>query len=350
MTPMMQQYQDAKAQHPGMLLLFRNGDFYELFEDDAELGSRVLGLTLTKRDKAHPDGRASRSPSSNTTSAMLLQAGHRVAVCEQMEEPRPEEEDHPPRGEPRRHARHGDRGRAARPAAAEPPRRGRAGEGRHVRPGLGRLVDRAASRAADVPAARLADELARLNAGRVPVRRERPRRRDAGRRAAPAAEPRPPGPTGRSTRRPRSTALQDALPGRHARRVRVRRRASRAWSPPGPSLIYLQETLKASLAHIRRLQPHRPDTLLTLDEVTRRSLELTRTLRDDQRDGSLLSVLDRTVTPMGARLLHDSAARPAHRPRRDRRPARRRRGVAERPRAPRRSCASCSKRAPTSSG
>jgi DNA mismatch repair protein MutS len=78
----------------------------------------------------------------------------------------------------------------------------------------------------------------------------------------------------------------------------------------GALLLYLQETLKASLAHIRRLQPHRPDTLLTLDDVTRRSLELTRTLRDNQRDGSLLAVLDRTVTPLGARMLHESLLAP----------------------------------------
>ena len=55
-TPMMQQYRDAKARHPGMLLFFRNGDFYELFEDDAELGSRLLGITLTKQRQGHPDG------------------------------------------------------------------------------------------------------------------------------------------------------------------------------------------------------------------------------------------------------------------------------------------------------
>ena len=50
-TPMMQQYRDAKAKHPDMLLLFRMGDFYELFEDDAHAAHRVLGLTLTSRDK-----------------------------------------------------------------------------------------------------------------------------------------------------------------------------------------------------------------------------------------------------------------------------------------------------------
>ena len=51
---MMQQYQDAKEAHPGMLVLFRNGDFYELFQDDAELGSRILGIRLTKRDGEIP--------------------------------------------------------------------------------------------------------------------------------------------------------------------------------------------------------------------------------------------------------------------------------------------------------
>ena len=50
MTPMMQQYREAKDRHPGMVLLFRMGDFFETFEEDAELVSRVLGLTLTTRD------------------------------------------------------------------------------------------------------------------------------------------------------------------------------------------------------------------------------------------------------------------------------------------------------------
>ncbi len=54
MTPMMQQYQEAKQRHPGMLLLFRMGDFYELFDDDATTAARVLGLTLTSRDKSIP--------------------------------------------------------------------------------------------------------------------------------------------------------------------------------------------------------------------------------------------------------------------------------------------------------
>jgi DNA mismatch repair protein MutS len=73
----------------------------------------------------------------------------------------------------------------------------------------------------------------------------------------------------------------------------------------GALLLYLQETLKASLGHLSRLRPYRQRHYLFLDEVTRRSLELTRTLREGDRAGSLLAVLDRTVTPMGARLLQE---------------------------------------------
>ena len=65
----MQQYREAKERHPGMLLLFRMGDFYELFDDDAEVASRVLGLTLTSRDKIDPDGRLPAPGSSKPTSA-----------------------------------------------------------------------------------------------------------------------------------------------------------------------------------------------------------------------------------------------------------------------------------------
>ena len=73
----------------------------------------------------------------------------------------------------------------------------------------------------------------------------------------------------------------------------------------GALLSYLQETLKASLAHLTGLRPFVRDRFLFLDEVTRRSLELTRTLREGGRAGSLLGALDRTVTPMGSRLLQE---------------------------------------------
>src|SRR5437660_8831239 len=86
MTPMMQQYQDAKARHPGMLLLFRMGDFYELFDDDAQTAARVLGLTLTSRDKSIP---MAGFPHHQLEQYLqkLLHLGYRVAVCDQVEDP-----------------------------------------------------------------------------------------------------------------------------------------------------------------------------------------------------------------------------------------------------------------------
>src|SRR5258708_13479184 len=85
MARMMQQYREAKERHPGMLLLFRRGDFYELFEDDAETASRALGLTLTSRDKTIPmAGFPHHSLEAHLRK--LLQAGCRVAVCDQVED------------------------------------------------------------------------------------------------------------------------------------------------------------------------------------------------------------------------------------------------------------------------
>src|SRR4051794_15874060 len=83
---MMRQYREAKAQHPGMLLLFRMGDFYETFDDDAELAARVLGLTLTSRDKQVPMAGFPHHQLENYL-RKLLHAGHRVAVCDQVEDP-----------------------------------------------------------------------------------------------------------------------------------------------------------------------------------------------------------------------------------------------------------------------
>src|SRR5947209_3340709 len=86
LTPMMQQYREAKERYPGMLLLFHLGDFYELFEEDAEIAARVLGLTLTSRDKTFPmAGIPHRSLEHYLHK--LLHAGHRVAICDQVEDP-----------------------------------------------------------------------------------------------------------------------------------------------------------------------------------------------------------------------------------------------------------------------
>ena len=85
-TPkMMDQYQEAKSAHPGMLLLFRMGDFYELFHDDAVTASRLIGLTLTSRDKVVPMA-GFRHQDLDAYLRKLLHAGQRVAICDQVED------------------------------------------------------------------------------------------------------------------------------------------------------------------------------------------------------------------------------------------------------------------------
>lgn len=89
-TPMMKQYQRFKQDHPDAILLFRMGDFYETFYDDAKTASQILGLTLTKRN----NGKADEIPLAglpyhalDTYLARLVRAGRKVAICEQMEPP-----------------------------------------------------------------------------------------------------------------------------------------------------------------------------------------------------------------------------------------------------------------------
>jgi DNA mismatch repair protein MutS len=306
MTRMMRQYHDAKAQHPGMLVLFRNGEFYELFEDDAILANRVLGLTLTKRDGTIPMAGVPVVKLEHYL-GLILRAGYRVAVCEQMEEP-----------DPKKKIIHREVNRIVTPGTVTDDGLLDPRAPNHlvaIVPGKGNTFGLAwvdlstgAFAAADISAARLSDELARLNAAEALF--------SEGAAAAVTEASGASLPKSRTARPDWTfdpTTTLDAL----KKHFRVGTLAGFGFEDGEPCIVaagalvlYLQETLKSSLAHIRRLHPHRPDELLALDEVTRRSLELTRTLRDGQRDGSLLSVLDRTVTPMGARLLHDSVLAP----------------------------------------
>ena len=90
LTPMMAQYFEIKAVNPGCLLFYRMGDFYELFFEDAEIASRALGIVLTKRGKHEgEDIRMCGVPVERADDYLnrLIALGHRVAVCEQMEDP-----------------------------------------------------------------------------------------------------------------------------------------------------------------------------------------------------------------------------------------------------------------------
>jgi DNA mismatch repair protein MutS len=83
---LIEQYHAAKERHPNMLLLLRCGDFYELFGEDAEIASKILGLTLTSRDRTLSMAGFPHHQM-ETYLHRLLKAGQRVAICEQVESP-----------------------------------------------------------------------------------------------------------------------------------------------------------------------------------------------------------------------------------------------------------------------
>src|SRR3954467_12770721 len=89
LSPAMQQYRQFKTQHPGYVLFFRMGDFYEMFWEDAKLCAKVLGIALTSRNKGQPDEIPMAGVPFHAVEAYLrkmIAAGHKVAICEQMEQ------------------------------------------------------------------------------------------------------------------------------------------------------------------------------------------------------------------------------------------------------------------------
>ncbi|HEV3021314.1 MAG TPA: DNA mismatch repair protein MutS [Pirellulales bacterium] len=304
-TPMMQQYEDAKAACPDAILLFRMGDFYEMFHDDAKLAARVLNLALTSRDKGENPIPMAGFPHHQLDSylAKLIAAGLRAAICEQVEDPKLA------KGLVKREVtRVVTPGTVTDDALLDPLESNFLAA---IVPGtiVGLAwVDLSTGRflAAQVAPARLADELARI----APVECL----------LAEGAEL-PPARLGEQvvvTRRPdwvfSHNFAREAL-AKHFGTQTLEGFGFDAVDVPairaaGAILDYLTETQKTSLGHIDKLIAYRPGHALEIDEATRRSLEITRTLREGRRDGSLLDVLARTVTAMGSRLLADWVANP----------------------------------------
>lgn len=317
-TPMMQQYHDAKAACGDALLFFRMGDFYELFFEDAKTAARVLGLTLTSRDKGENPTPMAGFPYHQLESYLgkLISSGFRAAVCEQMEDPRQA------KGIVKREiTRVVSPGTLTDDALLDPRTSNYlAAVALPVKP-TGKkaaAADAAAQTigiawaelstgrffAAAVPVARLADELARIGPAELLV----PDEADFPTAALRCMV----------TRRPAWAFGLDSAHGVLTKQFGSQtlegfgfdRGDEPAIRAAGAVLEYLQETQKTSLEHVDRLIPYRAGQTLEIDEATRRSLEITRTLRGGAREGSLLAVVDRTVTPMGSRLLADWIANP----------------------------------------
>jgi DNA mismatch repair protein MutS len=313
-TPMMQQYRQAKAACPEALLLFRMGDFYELFYDDAKTAARLLQLTLTSREKGANAVPMAGFPHHQLEAYLrkLIALGQRVAICEQVEDPRQA------KGLVKREVtRVVTPGTITDDALLDPRASnflaaiwpaGRRAPGDNQAPlGLA-WVELSTGQffAAVIPHARLADELARIAPSECLV--------PEGESAVPLWLP----DEVMRTRRPdfafALNAAREAL-ARHFGTASLEglgfdEADDPALGAAGAILDYLAETQKASLAHIQRLIPYRSSDWLQIDEATRRSLELTRTIREGRREGTLLAVLDRTCTAPGSRLLAQWLASP----------------------------------------
>ncbi len=311
-TPLMQQYREIKARHQDAILFFRMGDFYEMFYDDAETASRVLGLTLTARN----NGGAAEVPLAGIPVKAaaeylrrLVGQGHRVAVCEQVEDPKLA------KGLVKREvvetitpgAVFADDlldGARANYVCAIATGRDTARDGHRGVVGFaaadlstGELRLSLAS-VADAPAV-----LARLSPREVLV--VRGASDDAMAWVTHVADQ-----ALLTEREPWEFDAQMAA-DELARQFDVRgldgfgfgSDDGAAIGAAGALLRYLRELQPGGLPHLARPTVERPGGVMPLDEMTRRNLELVESLRGGDLAGTLLSVLDRTATPMGQRLL-----------------------------------------------
>lgn len=313
LSPMMQQYHDAKQAVGDALLLFRMGDFYELFHEDAKIAAKVLGLSLTSRDKGDNPIPMAGFPHHQFDQylAKIIRAGHRAAICEQVEDPKQA------KGLVKRDVtRIVSSGtltddslldpRASNYLAAvcaRPKHPERVGVA-WVELSTGRF------HAAKFSHAQLADELERISPSECLVAEGLGELVLADCPERIAITTRPVWSFGRQ-------AALDSLGrqfGSHA--LEGFGFTVSAEDDPldlaaaGAILEYLVETQKSSLAHLERLLPYSPESTLQIDIATWRSLEITQTLRDGKRETALLGVIDHTVTGMGARLLADWLSHP----------------------------------------
>ncbi|MCY2929666.1 MAG: DNA mismatch repair protein MutS [Planctomycetota bacterium] len=303
-TPAMRQYRAMKQQYADYVLLFRMGDFYEMFYDDAKLASRVLGLALTSRSKGAAAVPLAGIPYHALDSylARLVKAGHRVAICEQIEDPKLA------KGVVKR-----DVVRLLTPGTLTEEALLEQREGNYlaaVFPGqtLSGIAWVELSSGAfwtmRVPADHALDELVRIAPAEVLVPEGSAldsadfRRRLTDCTGA-AATSRPPW---AFEAHAAGQALND-----HFHTATLAGFGfdghDESLSAAGAIIEYLRETQKTALDHIRSLRPFDRTDHMAIDGNTLRCLEVHRTLRTGRRVGSLLGCVDRTCTGMGARLL-----------------------------------------------
>ncbi|MGF1571558.1 MAG: DNA mismatch repair protein MutS [Sumerlaeia bacterium] len=313
-TPMMQQYSALKAENPDALLLFRCGDFYETYAEDAEEAGRLLNITVTRKG-AGSDGDVAMAGvpyhAIESYLAKLVRLGKRVAMAEQMENPKEA------KGLVKREiVRVISPGTAMEESMLEdaannylvclsPNAAGEWGIAiADISTGFFALTQLPKEGAEQ----ELVSELTRLEAKEILL----PGEADASILNPLLAEQaiaitRLPD-SDFQLNRARALLLEhfnvQSLEGFGADELPQGTQAA------GALLQYLRETQKSTVAHIRNLHVKLQRQGMVLDAVTQRSLELVRNIHGGTREGTLLQILDRSVTPMGARLLRNWVLNP----------------------------------------
>src|SRR5258706_8037225 len=300
-TPIRQQYLDIKREYPEAILFFRLGDFYETFDEDAEIIARELDIVLTSR----PIGKGARVPLAGIPYhalenylARLIEKGYHVAICEQVGET-------PVKGlVPRKVTRVVTPGTVIEPGLLP-------GDANNylvsviLDPGAASVsyadVTTGEFAVTELPLEALRAELARLHPAEI---------------LHPEGQALPDGIVGHLTAYPAwkfepgkcneallihfQSSTLDGF-GLQANSLSVR--------AAGAIVQYLKETQPNALNLLSSLRTYSLSEFMTLDASTRRNLELDETLRGE-RKGSLLGTLDYTITPMGKRLIHQWVSQP----------------------------------------
>lgn len=309
LTPLMRQYHDIKEEHPGSILLFRVGDFYETFADDAKLVSKELGITLTKRNNGGDQTPLAGFPyhALDTYLPKLVKKGHRVAVCEQVEDPSD--------------AKNSGRKIVKREVTEITTPGVTLSEKllEHKRNNYAAAVyfsgDQAGVAFADVSTGEFS--VSQLSKEQVA---------DLLQAVGPAELL-------------LSQKFKNKIPEEleeynvtfieewvyegdygynlltehfetHSLKGFGVEELETAHIAAGALMHYIQETQKASLGHIRRIQKFENREFMALDGSTKRNLELITTIQDGGTEGTLISILDQTKTAMGGRLLRKWIMRP----------------------------------------
>jgi len=316
-TPMRQQYLRLKSTHPDCILLFRLGDFYETFDDDARVVARVCDVVLTSR----PVGNDQRVPLAGVPYhsvegyiARLVEAGYRVAIAEQITEPG--------KGLVEREvSRVISRGTVTEPGMLDARRNNYlvavTFNPRGTTAGIAACdITTGEFTAAEVTApnvdaleGRVGEELSRLQPSElIPVDWQPAQSSLHGLVSAlqPLISSVAPWQTAHDTA-PEALRRHFGVVSLDGFGLRDKPEATRA---AAAVLAYVRAMSPAALSQLTHLRVYSPGEFMTLDESTRRNLELTETMRGGDTRGSLLDVLDTTLTPMGGRLLRRRLSQP----------------------------------------